>query len=163
MVLRAIIIIVFMSPVTLYSQKNITNNDIKLLLFSPPIKNLKYNSEFGMRTHPITGITTMHSGIDIAARFEPIYSVATCRVIEVKEDLTSGKYITTKDLISNYIYSYAHLSLIEVEVGEIVKKGKRIGISGNSGRSTGPHLHFSIKSPGGDPIDPRLFLDIFNY
>lgn len=96
------------------------------------------------RTHHITGKMTLHQGIDLVADFEAVYAVMDGMVGKAGYDLRSGFYIR---LIHSPFCtsSYAHLSTIKVKEGEIIKAGEVIGMSGNSGTSTGPHLHFWIQ------------------
>ena len=93
--------------------------------------------------HPITGKITMHQGIDLRADFEPVYAVMDGMVGKAGYDQRSGFFIR---LIHSLFVSssYAHLSVIKVKEGAIIKAGDVLGISGNSGSSTGPHLHLSI-------------------
>jgi murein DD-endopeptidase MepM/ murein hydrolase activator NlpD len=93
--------------------------------------------------HPITGKLTLHQCIDLRADFEPVYTVMDGIVEKAGYDQRSGFFIR----LVHYPFvttSYAHLSSIKVKEGEIIKAGEVIGISGNTGNSTGPHLHFRI-------------------
>lgn len=94
--------------------------------------------------HPVTGKLTMHQGIDLRADFEPVYAVMDGVVEKVGYDNLSGFFIRL--IHSPFVStSNAHLSEIKVKEGAIIKAGKVIGVSGNSGTSTGPHLHFRIQ------------------
>jgi murein DD-endopeptidase len=108
-----------------------------------PLKSLRITSGAGWRMHPITGKLTLHQGIDLRAYFEPVYAVMDGTVGKTGYDQRSGFYIR---LIHSpfCMTSYAHLSVIKVKEGVIIKAGEVIGISGNSGISSGPHLHFKI-------------------
>jgi murein DD-endopeptidase len=99
--------------------------------------------------HPITGKPTLHQGIDLRANFEPVYAVMDGMVEKAGYDQRSGFFIR---LIHSPFCtsSYAHLSAIKVKEGAIIKAGDVIGISGNSGTSTGPHLHFRINNTNAD-------------
>lgn len=93
--------------------------------------------------HPVTGKLSLHQGIDLRADFEPVYAVMDGMVEKAGYDDKSGFYIRL--IHSPFVtISYAHLSVIKVKEGEIINAGDIIGISGNSGTSTGPHLHFRI-------------------
>ena len=108
-----------------------------------PLKSLHITSGAGWRMHPVTGKLTLHQGIDLRANFEPVYAVMDGTVENAGYDQRSGFYIRL--IHSPFITSsYAHLSLIKVKEGELIKAGDIIGISGNSGTSSGPHLHFKI-------------------
>ena len=109
-------------------------------------------SPYGMRTHPIRGIRKMHTGQDIpCSRFEPIYAVAKGEVVVSKRSKTAGRYIEvqheTKDG-TDIRTRYMHLSTRRVYEGRSVRKGKKIGRCGNTGLSTGPHLHFEVEVNG---------------
>lgn len=108
-----------------------------------PLKSLHITSGAGWRIHPVTGKPTQHQGIDLRADFEPVYAVMDGMVRKAGYDQRSGFYIRL--IHSPFITSsYAHLSDIKVKEGAIIKAGDVIGISGNSGTSTGPHLHFRV-------------------
>ena len=100
-------------------------------------------SHFGPRIHPITGLKHLHSGTDLAARYEPVHAILSGRVNAAGENEILGKYVKIDHGGVQSIYG--HLSSVLVSKGEHVNSGKLIAISGNSGRSTGPHLHLSIK------------------
>lgn len=111
-------------------------------------------SPFGMRTHPITKRSTLHTGIDIAAsKNTPIVAAQTGTVIYNNWMGTYGKLVIL-DHGGNYVTAYAHLNASKVKVGQVVKKGETIALSGNTGYSTGPHLHFEVRFKGEyqDPI-----------
>lgn len=109
-----------------------------------PLKSLHITSGSGWRMHPVTGKLTLHEGIDLRADFEPVYTVMDGAVGKAGYDNRSGFYI--RIIHSPFITtSYAHLSAFKVKEGDIIKAGDVIGISGNSGRCTGPHLHFRIQ------------------
>jgi murein DD-endopeptidase MepM/ murein hydrolase activator NlpD len=112
--------------------------------FPPPFKNIHITSGAGCRKHPVTGQLLFHSGIDLRADHEPVYVVMDGVVEAVGDDDRSGKWVKMQhaDRIRS---SYAHLSRLYVTKGDKVSAGDVLGISGNTGRSTGPHLHFSMK------------------
>lgn len=114
-------------------------------------------SGYGMRIDPFTGLAQHHSGIDFSARLgAPVSSTADGVVI------FSGKHGAYGNMIEidhghGLVTKYAHLSAIHVKVGEKVKRGHMVGEVGNTGRSTGPHLHYEIRL-NGIPQDPRRFM-----
>lgn len=115
------------------------------------------SSEYGHRVNPVTGIYTLHSGIDFAADTgTPVYSALAGRVTEVEESSSYGIYVTVEHE-GGIETLYAHLSAAKTRVGAVVKKGDRIGLVGNTGRSTGPHLHFEV-SVSGCKLNPRFLL-----
>ena len=116
------------------------------------------SSRYGMRFHPVLGSSRFHNGIDIRMRYEPIRSVLLGKITVTGYNEISGYYIIVEHL-NDLITSYAHLSKIKCEVGDIVLPGQEIGISGDSGRTTGPHLHFVVKYKG-KAIDPMNLLNI---
>lgn len=103
----------------------------------------KITSDFGYRIHPVTGALSMHNGIDIAVPTgTPVRSVSS-GIASVGYDALLGIHIRVKD--ASFEYLYAHLSAALVKDGDVVEPGQVIGLSGNTGRSTGPHLHFGVK------------------
>ena len=124
-----------------------------------PLKNgIAVTSPFGTRTHPIFGMHKMHNGADIKAYYEKVYAVMDGVVTDSGWDSKGGgNYIKIKHT-NSFVTSYLHLSEIYYKVGEIVKAGFIIAKSGNSGNSTGPHLHFSVIE-NGNYINPIRFLN----
>ena len=124
-----------------------------------PVKNaLNLSSGFGNRFHPIFGRQKFHNGIDIKARYENVFAVMDGIITDAGWDSKGGgNYI--KVLHHNrFETAYLHLSEKYYKAGEVVKAGFVIGKSGNSGNSTGPHLHFSVKEFG-KFINPLNFLN----
>ena len=115
-------------------------------LVSLPLKNIHINSEFGMRMHPIYHKRIMHNGIDLSARYENVYSMFPGTVIKVGQDNRSGKFVTVRT--GDYTISYCHLSQELVQQNDFVGAGSIIAVSGNTGASTGPHLHITAKKDG---------------
>jgi murein DD-endopeptidase MepM/ murein hydrolase activator NlpD len=114
-------------------------------LFQWPVRNFRFTSGYGMRTDPITGQWRMHSGIDIAnAIGTPIGAARSGRVVHVEAN--SGNYgnLVIVDHGDGFRTLYAHLNSFSVGNGQWVTTGDLIGRIGNTGRSTGPHLHFSV-------------------
>jgi murein DD-endopeptidase MepM/ murein hydrolase activator NlpD len=110
-----------------------------------PLRSLTITSGAGWRMHPLSGKRILHLGIDLRAYFEPVYAIMDGVVGKAGYDERCGFFIrlTHSPQITS---SYAHLSAIKVKEGTNIKAGDVIGISGNSGTSTGPHLHFRIQS-----------------
>lgn len=130
------------------SIKNKTTLTNNRLHFNPLQKrNLEVSSKFGSRIHPLTFKHHFHNGVDIKCYYAPLYAVISGQVT-VGEDKRSGKYIVIDNPTTNIRVSYAHLSRVLVENGQFIEAGKGIGISGNSGGSTGPHLHFTLRING---------------
>ena len=124
-----------------------------------PLKNkITITSPYGTRTHPIFGTKKMHNGIDLKASYENVYAIMDGIVTASGWDSKGGgNYIKVKHF-NRFETSYLHLSEIYYRAGEKVKAGFIIGKSGNSGNSTGPHLHFSVKEFG-QSINPSHFLN----
>jgi murein DD-endopeptidase MepM/ murein hydrolase activator NlpD len=111
-----------------------------------PLKNIHIGSGFGMRMHPIYHKRIMHNGIDLSARYENVYSMFPGTVVRVGQDGRSGKYVTVRT--GNYTISYCHLSQQLVKESDFIVAGTTIAVSGNTGASTGPHLHITAKKDG---------------
>ena len=124
-----------------------------------PLKNkITVTSSYGTRTHPIFGTKKAHNGIDLKASFENVYSVLDGIVTATGWDSKGGGNFIKVKHFDRFETSYLHLSEIYYRSGEQVKAGFIIGKSGNSGNSTGPHLHFSVKEFG-QSINPSHFLN----
>lgn len=112
--------------------------------FSPPVRGA-VSSGFGPRRAPTPGASEDHNGIDYAVpEGTPVAAVAPGRVVAVASDGASGKFIRVEHP-NGMVSGYAHLSTQDVAVGDEVRPGQVIGKSGNTGRSTGPHLHFTLQ------------------
>ena len=119
---------------------------------------ISVTSPYGIRTHPIFGATKFHNGIDLAANYENVYSVLDGIVTETGWDNNGGGNYIKVNHFNRFETAYLHLSEIYYRVGEFIKAGFIIAKSGNSGNSTGPHLHFSVKEFGQN-INPTHFLN----
>lgn len=122
---------------------------------SLPLDKIKVTSPYGMRKDPFTGKQRMHNGIDLQARNDKVYAMFAGIVRKTGYDNRSGSYIILQH--GDYTISYCHLSKVLVKEKQFVCSGERIGISGNTGRSTNPHLHLSVKS-GQKHINPDILL-----
>ena len=131
------------------------NHDL-MSLVALPLENIHINSGFGMRRHPIYHKRIMHNGIDLSARYEKVYSMFPGTVIKVGQDSRSGKFVTVRT--GDYTISYCHLSQQLVTENEFVNAGTNIAISGNTGASTGPHLHLTTKKDG-QAINPTILIN----
>lgn len=116
-------------------------------------------SSCGERTSPMVGETEFHDGLDIAvAEGTPVAAVKSGEVTGVRESETLGlavTYLTT----DGFEITYAHLQKALVSPGESVKQGQTVALSGSSGWSTGPHLHYRVKKDG-VILDPMVFVDL---
>ena len=105
----------------------------------------RLSSRFGYRADPFTGRTRNHTGVDFAMKpGNPIYATGDGVVTNVKFELFGYGNQVVIDHGFGYKTRYAHLKTIGVAEGMKVKRGECIGISGNSGRSSGPHLHYEV-------------------
>jgi len=128
-----------------------------LLPQNTPVSEGFVGSSYGMRTDPFTGQLAMHAGVDFAAPVgTPIYAAAGGVVSSAELHPVFGNVVEVNH--GNDLSTlYAHASKIHVKPGDIVKKGQRIADVGNTGRSTGPHLHFEVHVKG-QPQNPARFL-----
>lgn len=128
----------------------------------PILKPYRISSNFNLnRLNPVTGRVSPHAGVDFAVPIgTPVLAVGDGEVFISKYSKIAGNYISIKH---NYqcITRYMHLKKILVKPGQKVKKGDRIGLSGNTGRSTGPHLHFEVWI-NHHPVNP-LTVNIINF
>ena len=127
----------------------------------PLNREISITSPYGTRMHPIFGASKFHNGIDLAANYENVYSVLDGIVTETGWDNNGGGNYIKVNHFNRFETAYLHLSEIYYRVGEFVKAGFIIAKSGNSGNSTGPHLHFSVKEFG-QSINPTYFLKTLN-
>ena len=133
------------------------DNHNLMSLVALPLEKIHINSGFGMRRHPIYHKRMMHNGIDLSARYEKVYSMFPGTVIKVGQDSRSGKFVTVRT--GDYTISYCHLSQQLVTENEFVNAGTNIAISGNTGASTGPHLHLTTKKDG-QVFNPTILLNV---
>ena len=118
-----------------------------------PLKSIKVTSPYGYRRDPFTGKLSWHNGLDLRAKNEPAYAMMDGIVEKVGYDNRSGNYVTLRH--GNFYISYCHLSSIIVRKGESVFPGIIVGVTGNTGRSTGSHLHLTCKKDG-KSINPAI-------
>lgn len=143
------------------SRETVVNNEASntsnvITLVSLPLKNIRINSGFGMRKHPIYHKQMMHNGIDLHARHEDVLSMLPGTVLKVGYDNRSGKYVTVKT--ANYTVSYCHLSEQYVKPNDFLSAGEPLGLTGSTGASTGEHLHLTTKKDG-KAFDPTILID----
>jgi murein DD-endopeptidase MepM/ murein hydrolase activator NlpD len=122
-----------------------------------PVEGGWYSSNFGYRIDPFTGLRAFHEGMDfMAAIGAPVHAAAGGVVVASEMhpqygnmvDIDHGNGLTTR---------YAHMSKRLVKVGDVVLSGGKIGEVGETGRATGPHLHFEVRQ-NGTPLNPTRFL-----
>ena len=123
----------------------------------PMSGDLESTSGFGMRTDPFIRAPAMHTGLDFRAETgEPARATAAGTVTIAGWNGGYGKMVEV-DHGNGFATRYAHLSAIDVEVGQSVRIGQVVGKVGSTGRSTGPHLHYETRVDG-DAVDPQKFL-----
>jgi murein DD-endopeptidase MepM/ murein hydrolase activator NlpD len=119
-----------------------------------------YNaSSFGRRIDPFTGQMAMHEGIDFLAEMGSDVSAAAAGVVQFAGFHPQYGYMVDIDHGNDLVTRYAHLSKLFVKEGDVVQRGRRIALSGSTGRSTGPHLHFEVRFRG-VAQNPTKFLQV---
>jgi len=137
-------------PISNFNSRINENDKEKILRTIPsgsPLEKIFITSKYGYRIHPIARTRKLHTGLDFKAKIgTEIFATADAVVLKVR-NYDPGGYGKRVILSHNYGFStlYAHMSRINVKEGDIIPKGTIIGLSGNSGSSTGPHLHYEIK------------------
>lgn len=120
----------------------------RLLPTTLPVKDAILGSSFGHRADPIAGLRAMHEGLDFSAEIgTPVVVAADGVVLSAAYHPEYGNLIDV-DHGDGLTSRYAHLSRLDVQAGALVKRGDRIGAVGNTGRSTGAHLHFEVRMLG---------------
>lgn len=110
-------------------------------------------SSFGMRFHPVLGYSRLHAGMDIGVPMgTPVYALKDGVVIAAQSMSGYGNVVMINH--GDITTVYGHNSSLAVSVGQTVKGGQLISYSGNSGVSSGPHLHFEVRNSSGQPIEP---------
>ena len=117
----------------------------------------RFSSMFGMRYHPLLHARRMHSGVDIPKPYgTPVYPSRDGKVVEAGWHEGYGLLVTIRHR-DGYTTRYGHLSQITVKAGQAVRRDRTlIGKVGSTGISTGPHLHFEMRTPDGKPFNPRV-------
>jgi len=113
-----------------------------------PVKNSWFSSNFGWRIDPFTGKESMHEGVDfVVPEGTPVYASAG-GVVEYAGPHPQFGNLVEIDHGNGVITRYAHNSKVLVQVGQMVRRGQKISLSGSTGRSTGPHMHFEVRYKG---------------
>lgn len=125
---------------------------------SAPTLPIQLTSTFGYRADPFNGAAAMHAGMDISgAHGQRIMAAAAGRVVHVGPASGYG-YLVTIDHGHGIETRYGHLSGFDVKLGDVVTRGQQVARMGNTGRSTGTHLHFEVRIHG-RAMNPRPFLE----
>lgn len=127
----------------------------------------RVSSAWGTRVHPVTKKTSHHNGCDFAVPTGTPLVAADDGVVSFVLVDSGQPAATTATPSGNAVgikrgdgvsFSYSHMSRVDVVKGQRVKAGDTIGLSGGTGRSTGPHLHFVLRNAAGNDVDPAPFL-----
>ena len=117
-------------------------------LMKTPINGARLSSGFGVRIHPVLGYSLMHRGVDFAAAIgTPILAAGDGVVERAGPFSTYGNYVKLRHA-NGYETAYAHMSRVAVRTGGRVRQGQIIGFVGETGRATGPHLHYEVLHAG---------------
>ena len=122
-----------------------------------PVKTGFISSTFGSRIDPFTGKRAVHNAVDISCWYwTEIHAPADGVVVRAEKSKGSGVFI---EISHGYGYTtlYAHLKKLNVQPGQAVKRFDVLGYVGNTGRSTGPHLHYEVRYEG-KPVNPMKFM-----
>lgn len=117
-------------------------------------------SGYGMRHHPILRIKRMHKGVDFSARTgTPIYATGDGVITFAGRGSGYGKHVIIEHTKAGYQTLYAHLSDIDgaVREGRAVQRGQQIGLSGSTGLSKAPHLHYEVRDLNDNALNPVYF------
>lgn len=124
--------------------------EVRGLHLRPPLHNVQLTSRYGVRKrHPVNGgHNKMHAGVDLQAEVgTAVRSAAEGVITRVTEGKHYGKFVDIRHRLG-FTTRYAHLNKSLVKKGQRVKAGQVIGLSGNTGATTGPHLHFELRRSG---------------
>lgn len=137
----------------------LVNRDLtqEVLVSGAPIANAWVSSQFGYRKDPFTGKAAFHSGIDFSAREGSKVSTVAAGVVN-----WAGRHPEYGNMVevnhgAGYVTRYAHNKSNLVKAGDVVKKGQLIALSGSTGRSTAPHVHFEVYK-NGRVVDPAAYI-----
>jgi murein DD-endopeptidase MepM/ murein hydrolase activator NlpD len=140
-------------------EANLFENAIKKKLIPTmmPVEVPYQASSFGRRIDPFTGQMAMHEGIDFLADLGSAVSAAAGGIVQFAGFHPQYGFMIDVDHGNDLVTRYAHLSKLFVKEGDVVLRGRKLALSGNTGRSTGPHLHFEVRYRGAAQ-DPKKFL-----
>lgn len=129
-----------------------------LLPLSAPVDDFYVSSGFGKRRDPFTRSWAMHTGVDLVSQYRaPVTATAPGTVTKVGWEEGYGRMVEV-DHGFGIRTRYAHLDKAEVKVGDQIGHGQQVGTLGNTGRSTGPHVHYEVLVDG-RPVDPLRFME----
>ncbi len=135
----------------IYLNTKLEQSDKKYILNSipsgSPLEKTFITNKYGYRIHPLTKKRKLHTGVDLKAKVgTQIYSPANGVVIKAR-NFDPGGYGKMITIAHNYGFKtlYGHMNDIYVKEGQLIQKGSLIGLTGNTGQSNGPHLHYEVK------------------
>ena len=147
------------APAALDARAKILAGRLPGLPLSTPLRgDYRLSSPFGYRIHPITGLSELHPGLDMAAPLgTPIFATGNGKVMRAG---VAGGYGNMVEILhaDGLVTRYGHMLSIAVNVGDEVTAATVVGALGSTGSSTGPHVHYEIRR-GGTPVDPMPFLE----
>lgn len=157
LVLLALTIIVSL-PMSARAQKTtLVSFNRKLVNFVYPLQGTRQSSKYGRRKHPIKKRIIHHHGIDLAAPTDSVIRAITDGVVVFADPHGGyGNFVVLKHA-HGLTSHYGHCNRLRVQVGQRVRGGDIVATVGNTGVSTGPHLHFEIRKDG-KPFNPELLL-----
>ena len=122
----------------------------------PADPRFRISSPFGERVHPVLGTKRFHNGVDLAVPTgTPLFSPAKVKVRRASRDSVSGNYLKISHGFG-IESTFCHMSLLDVSQGARVERKARVGLSGATGRVTGPHLHYILRIAG-KAVDPEKY------
>lgn len=133
-----------------------------MLPLGAPIKSkIRITSPFGVRSDPFNNTPAMHTGIDFGGKMgTPLYATSAGKVIRAGDRGPYGLAVEV-DHGLGFTTLYAHLSKINVQKGDVIEEGTKVGLAGSTGRSTGVHLHYELRY-NNRPLNPYSFVKINN-
>lgn len=149
------------TPVALFNDRASRLDNLTLALkavpLAEPLQDYEITSPYGARNDPINAMSGIHEGVDMGAPMgTPITATGDGRVIFAGWGDRYGNLVEIDHGMGLHT-RYAHMSRVLVAVGDRVPRGKPIGLLGESGRTTGPHLHYEVRVDG-DPTNPMKFI-----
>lgn len=130
---------------------------LNILPLVSPVKRASLESSFGGRVDPFSGRMAFHAGLDLAAPYgSDVFSTSAGKVTAAEYRGAYGNMVEI-DHGLGISTRYGHMASLNVEPGQVVTKGEKIGVQGSTGRSTGPHVHYEVRV-NDRPVNPAKFL-----
>ncbi|MEM8939532.1 MAG: M23/M56 family metallopeptidase [Bacteroidota bacterium] len=152
-----------MTDVRIYEESPSQQDRTPSILPFLDTENVQMTSGFGMRMHPIEQVKKMHQGMDFACKIgSKVIATADGAVSEIRNATDGYGKMVVIDHGNGFVTRYAQLSQFKVSLGDQVKKGQVIALSGNSGASTAPHLHYEIMKDG-KQVNPATYIENYRF